>query len=52
MLETFYKNLPKISEEQRTYCDELIDVEELGGILFGMKGGTSPGPSGYTVEIL
>ena len=46
----FFKNLPKITEEQMLECDKPIDTEELGGILFGTKGGTSPGPSGFIVE--
>ena len=50
LVDTFCTHLPEISAEQRAICDRPIDVEEVGNVLFGTKGGTSPGPSGYSVE--
>ena len=51
-LDSYVKNLPKLSETEAASLEGTITLEEASDVLKNMKNGKSPGTDGMTVDFL
>ena len=48
--EIFLENVPKLSEEEKKSCEELLTIEECSNIVSSLQNNKSPGNDGFTGE--
>lgn len=48
--ESFTNDLRQLSQTERQYCDENMNIDEISAAVFSIRNNISPGPSGFTGE--